>query len=51
MKMEWIEKHWPEDDATKAEEWIIEAICLYFLHLVPFDRTTPDDILCYCSAA
>jgi len=28
MKMDWIEQHWPEDDAKQAEQWIIEAVSL-----------------------
>ncbi|KAJ6473957.1 hypothetical protein C8R47DRAFT_1053485 [Mycena vitilis] len=26
MKMEWIEKHWPDDDAKQAEKWMIESV-------------------------
>ncbi|KAJ7696975.1 hypothetical protein B0H17DRAFT_1266691, partial [Mycena rosella] len=34
MKMEWIEQHWPADDAAQAEEWMIDAVC--YLCLAPF---------------
>lgn len=29
MKLEWIEEHWPANDAKQAQEWMLETVRLY----------------------
>ncbi|KAJ7235800.1 hypothetical protein C8J57DRAFT_1088647, partial [Mycena rebaudengoi] len=50
IKMEWIDEHWPAEDAANAEVWIIDGVSLSLSLAWTLLKEPKDHFVCCCSA-